>query len=106
MACRDWDNVTPEEERHWERERQTSSKLDLVTRIACSALSLLDCEGFVGRGCLPDEVEKWWKDHQIKDKQRKEWEEREEKRKKERERKAKVRKDVLSKLTPEEREAF
>lgn len=106
MPCRDWDDITPEMERHSREIQQIREKLDRVTRVACEALNLVALTGQPIKGLLSEETAAWWENHKEADRRRKEYEERERKRQEEKERMAELRKKVINKLTDEERRAL
>ena len=74
--------------------RKEATKL---ARLLCKTMRRVEAEGLVSQ--MPDDVQKWWKEHKRIDA------EREERERKEREKKA-LAKKARSKLTPAERRAL
>lgn len=61
MACRDWENVTPQDERNAEQ----MNEISLLTQIACDCCYTI--EEAVGLHSLPESARDWWKKHKTQD---------------------------------------
>ena len=70
-----------------------------VTDMLCRVCALMETNWDVCKEDMPPDVLAWWAEHKKKDKKRKKEEQKQE-------RKKKVRKEVIEKLTAEERDAL
>jgi hypothetical protein len=103
MPCRDQDIVEVSESYISDLKERN----DYLARIACKVMNELVNAGAAGLLLLKDdEVCQWWKKHQEADRKARKEEERRLKIAEEQNRKKRIRDEVMSKLTPEEREAL
>lgn len=82
-------------------------RCDLLARIACAALTELE-DNEIAEALLlrDDEVREWWEAHKEFDRKRKAEEEAERQRVLEKARLKKIRKELIAKLSPDERRAL
>lgn len=91
MPCRDYmDEVY--------RINDAKERLDMLSRIACKALTFIEekCDGIEFLLIEEPEIQEWWKNHKIAD-------EKEQQRKKQKEYESRIKESALSKLSAEER---
>jgi hypothetical protein len=104
MPCRDYDS---DAEYFQQRERELKTKLDLVTRVACKAMTELERYGVAAAILLRDrEVDSWWHRHKELDRAERKKEEEKRKKAEEKKRLAAIKKEVLSRLTDDEKKAL
>lgn len=99
MPCRDYESDYPDPKDSYDY-RYLKDRADMLARIACKSLTLLEEEGLAGYLCDQDkEVGDWWKAHKEADRQ-------EQERIAELQRKQLVKQQALDKLSDEEKEAL
>jgi hypothetical protein len=93
MPCRDeWNSGGV----RYVTDPETKRRLDLATRVACTALSQLEDVGSGRIKLLPVESQEWWHQHKRADRKRQAHEEAVRRREQ-------IKNRALAKLTPEER---
>jgi hypothetical protein len=104
MPCRDYDS---DAEYFQQRERELKTKLDLVARVACKAMTELEAYEVHWSIMLRDEeVRTWWSRHKELDAKARRLEEENRKKAQEKKRLAAIKKEVLSRLTDDEKKAL
>lgn len=103
MPCRDYED----DRSSTARSEQDRSQRDRLARIACAAMTELEDNGIAEAILLRnDEVREWWEAHKIADAKAKAEKERKAAAAKEKARLKKLRKDLIAKLSPDERKAL
>lgn len=103
MPCRDY-----ELDNNWDKIDELRSQCDKLARIACKALTHIEesADGLEILILKDPEIEQWWKEHKEADRLAREKKEREEAEKREKKRLQDLRKQLLNRLTPDEKKAL